>query len=354
MVLLGAGASVDAGIPMSATMIDKIENLLVSNESWKEYRELYHHVKSALYFSAGIKGRFNSEVPYNIETMVNALYELERNEEHPLSPFIASWNSRFVSLAGNGFERIRSFRRLILQELKKWMCPENTVQGDYYRGLGSLQAHLTYPLRVFSLNYDLCVERLERDGVSVEAGFPGHGPEAIWDWERFEGGDSGASQPPQILLYKLHGSIDWKRDSNQNLYRVEQIETVDYDGMEIIFGRDFKLEAADPYLFYAYEFRRYCLLARLIVCIGYSFGDWHINKMLAQALRDDASRKIMVITRVKDQKDADNKQEDVATRLSIDKDRVVVMQGSAKSFLQLPDLGQEIVKNIPRSPNEPF
>jgi hypothetical protein len=41
-----------------------------------------------------------------------------------------------------------------------------------------------------------------------------------------------------------------------------------------------KLEAADPYIFYAYEFRRFCILSKLIVIIGYSFSDLHINKML--------------------------------------------------------------------------
>jgi hypothetical protein len=41
--------------------------------------------------------------------MVNSLYELEKNEEHPLYPFIASWNSRFSLLAGAGFENVKTF-----------------------------------------------------------------------------------------------------------------------------------------------------------------------------------------------------------------------------------------------------
>src|SRR5947209_19561741 len=89
--LAGAGASVEAGIPASATMIDKIQGLLKDDTEWREFRDLYHHVKSAIYFSAGLKGKFNSDVNYNIETLVNALYELEKNEEHQLYPFIASW-----------------------------------------------------------------------------------------------------------------------------------------------------------------------------------------------------------------------------------------------------------------------
>src|SRR6266851_3939000 len=133
MVLLGAGASVEAGIPAASTMIGKIEYLMLNHEEWKKYRDLYYHAKSAICYSAGLKGRFNQDVSYNIETMVNALYELERNEEHPLYPFIASWNSRFVGLAGSAFERVREFRNLILRELKKWMCPEIISEDDYHR-----------------------------------------------------------------------------------------------------------------------------------------------------------------------------------------------------------------------------
>src|SRR5690349_7538647 len=105
--LLGAGASVEAGIPASVTMIQKIESLLAENHAWREFRDLYHHVKSSIHFAAGLKGQFERSVNYNIETLVNTLYEVERNEDHPLYPFIASWNSRFVALAGPGFQNVR-------------------------------------------------------------------------------------------------------------------------------------------------------------------------------------------------------------------------------------------------------
>lgn len=354
ILLLGAGASVEAGIPASATMIQKIEELLRENPDWKQFQDLYHHVKSSIYFSAGLKGRFNSDVSYNIETLVNSLHELERNEEHPLYPFIASWNSRFVLLAGAGFENVRRFRQKILSELKKWMCPEDAAEGDYYRGLMQLQSDLNYPMRVFSLNYDRCVERLDQNGFRVEAGFGGYGTNHIWDWERFENIDAGPNPPPQILLYKLHGSIDWKRDGEKNLYRVEQIERVEPNNMEIIFGRDFKLEAADPYLFYAYEFRRYCLMAKLIVTVGYGFFDDHINKMLAQALRDDVDRKLLVVARCSKRDEIDQKRQEAAAKLGVEDTRVTPLKGSAKSFLEQLNLARLLSEHMPKAADSPF
>src|ERR1700677_3821714 len=139
--LLGAGASAEADIPVSGKMIDLVEKSLADEKE----KALYNHVKSAIHFSAGLKGNFRDAVPFNIETLVNTLYELERNEEHPLYPFIAAWNSRFVALAGANFGEVRKFRQQILAALKKWMCPEDAAKGNYYRGLIKLQRDLNYP-----------------------------------------------------------------------------------------------------------------------------------------------------------------------------------------------------------------
>ena len=355
IVLLGAGASAEAGIPTAADMIDRIQRLLVDDERWKPFLKLYQHVRSAIYYSAGLRGFSESQVNYNIEVLVNTLYELERNEEHPLYPFIASWNSRFVALAESDFAGVRKFRRLILEALKKWMCPEDTSLGDYYRGLGSLQKDLNFQLPVFSLNYDLCIERLEAPDLRIEAGFGGYGSKHVWDWERF--GETGPNPPAQIQLYKLHGSVNWKRDAaTKQLFSVEQVENIDPDKMEVIFGRDFKLEAADPYLFYAYEFRRYALMTKLVVVIGYGFGDLHINKMLTQGLRNDPNRQMFVVAKCSSS-ETDHKNGEICACLELaesDKNRVHIHSGTAKEFLQANDLAGLLMGKIPKSADDPF
>jgi len=355
--LLGAGASAEAGIPVSAEMIDRVQGLLKEREQadWVPYAALYNHVKSAIHFAAGLKGQFADKVPFNIETLVNTLLELERNEEHPLYPFIAAWNSRFVALAGPDFSQVRDFRRLILAELKGWMCPDDESKSGYYQRLIALQRELTHPLQIFSLNYDLCVEALHQPDFHVETGFGDFGPVHCWDWERFK--DSN-DLPPQIYLYKLHGSINWKRHpETKKLFSVRQIETVDADKMEVIFGRDFKLEAGDPYLFFLYQFRELTLGAKLIVAIGYGFGDGHINKMLAQSLRSDSLRRLLVIQRCADSSSAHQTEKEIGALLELTGDQerqVVVRPGTAKQFLETPDLAKVLSDCIPRSAADPF
>lgn len=349
--LLGAGASVEADIPASGEMVDRIEDLLKRDDEWKGYLRLYDHIKSAIHYSAGLKGLFKEEVPYNIETLVNTLYELERNEEHPLYPFIASWNSRFVALAQTDFLKVREFRRLILRKLKNWMSPDDISKAGYYRGLVNLQRDINFPIQLFSLNYDLCVERLNSNDFRVETGFASVGPDSVWDWERFEDVDSGPPAP-EVYLYKLHGSINWKRDESKNLYCVEQTEGIPAESMQLIFGREFKLEAADPYLFYAYQLRKFSLQAKLIASIGYGFGDEQLNEILAQALRKESTTRLFVVSNCENSESVQKKAKQVTSVLGVNEDQVRVHQGKTRQFFETKELKNLLVDQIASGDSE--
>jgi hypothetical protein len=348
IILLGAGASVEAGIPSSPMMIGEIERLLAHSD-WAGFRDLYHQIKSGIYYAAGIKGKFGADVNYNIETLVNTLYELERNEDHPIYPFVATWNSRLLAHAGNNFDQLRKFRVKILEALKNWVQLENPQTADYYCGLKTLQRGFQFALRVFSLNYDLCVERQAGNGFRVETGFPAVGS-SPWTWKRFD----DEAEKPEIYLYKMHGSIDWKRDGTGNLICVSHSGNIRPEQMQVIFGRDFKLEAADPYLFYAYEFRRCSLDARLIVVLGYGFGDEHINKMLTQALRGDTNKRLLVVGNAQDDAAAKKRQDFIAKRLELRPEAVTVLTGTAKKFLSDGNISDVVINAIPPETNTEF
>jgi hypothetical protein len=359
MILLGAGASAEAGVPVSAEMIGKVESYLRDSSDWMPFLDLYNHVKASIFYSAGLKGRFTdgrstSVAAYNVEVLVNTLYELERNEDHPLYPFIASWNSRFVALAGADFSQVFALRRLIVTALKKWMCLDDPSKADYYSGLVKLQQGLNFPLNIFSLNYDLCVERLEKSGIKVETGFAGFGPNYPWDWERY---DDSFNELPELYLYKLHGSINWKRDrDSKELFSLEQIQSIDDDEIDIIFGRDFKLEAADPYLFFAYQLRQSTLRSKLIVIVGYGFGDLHINKLLTQSVRKDSERKLVIVQRCTE-KAVDSKRREIGERLELSNQhlsQLIIKPGTASEFLSSPALAEELTALIPETDPVPF
>lgn len=287
IVLLGAGASVDAGISNSPMMIREVEKL-IGNE-WSRFKPLYNYVKGAIFYAESIDGRFGEQVPYNIEVLVNTLDELRKKEKHPLYPFVGAWNPQLVEVAGGGFKNVTDFRKEIVKKLQEWIALDRYDVADYFQGLMRFQQQYQFPLRVFTLNYDLCVERACMS-ASVERGFDSA---RIWDWRRF---DDNPNDPKDLFLYKLHGSSDWKRDVNQKITYVDSPNRIPPDEVALIFGTTYKLQYVDPFLFFAYEFRRRTLDdARLIVSIGYGYGDEHINGILGQALNADPERRLLSV-----------------------------------------------------------
>lgn len=348
LFFLGAGASSEAGIPISRQMVSELEGYLESKAEWKEYRSLYNHIKSSVHYAAGLSGKFNEHVGYNIETLVNTLHELERNEQHPLYPFIAAWNQRLLSLTGENFGTVVMFRKLILRQLKEWMAPLESKNAEYYQGFKRLQEEITYPIKVFTLNYDQLVEDLESSTFHVQAGFPGNGPSAIWDFKLFE---VEPDEAPNIYLYKLHGSVDWRRAADTNeLYRTKQF--TGGDPSELIFGRELKVEAADPYLFYLYAFREASLLAKLLIVIGYGFGDSHINNIFSQSLARNQRQKILYVGSGGNTTYRSKKAQDIAKILGCKSERIHVDPRSTSKFLS--EIKVRDLDSIAPSGDEPF
>lgn len=283
IILLGAGCSAEAGILTSVQMIEAIEQLIEGD--WKDYKELYHYIKSSIFYAEGIGGKFG-EVNFNIERLVNVLSELEEKEEYTIYPFVGNWNIKLIELAGFDFKKIKNFKNKIMERLKKWVTKDDYTDAGYYSKFVDFHKQYQSHLRIFTLNYDLCLEKNGGD-VNIERGFDEN---RKWDWRRF---DFNTNNPVDIFLYKMHGSIDWKRNNNGELTYSDDTSRV--DNPDLIFGTNYKLQYIDPYLFSAYEFRKYSLEAKLIITIGYGFGDEHINSILNQALKSDSQRKLLCV-----------------------------------------------------------
>lgn len=326
VLLLGAGASVEANIPDSREMIARIEGLL-ERDPWSNFVDLYRIVKSAFYFAEGQRGNFGADVSFNVERLVDILQELEMREEHPLAPFVGAWHRGLTLSAGEGSGRITEFRHMIIDELRrKWVELSEVESAAYFEGLLRFQEQFQYSLRVFSLNYDLCVEKACGND-QVERGFDGRS----WDWRSFE----ETSEAPRLMLYKLHGSLDWKRGADGMVRYVDAPSTIGDDDIAIIFGTAYKRQYVDPFLYLAYEFRRWTLdAAKVIVCIGYSFGDEHVNDILRQSLTQNTARRIVAVFEPMEDADVEDRQVEVSKALGVKKERIRVLPTGAKRYLE--------------------
>ena len=330
IVLLGAGASVEAGIPDSNEMIREIERLVQADSNWTPYKALYYYIRSSVFYADGLDGVFGEDVPFNIERLVNVLDELNEKERHTLYPFVGAWNLKLLDVAGDKFENILKFRDSIINVLRnKWTMLTEREKAEYYKGLLRFQSEYGYTLRVFSLNYDLCVE--ENCGhENVQRGFSMG--EREWDWRSF---DETSEDPASLMLYKLHGSVDWSMENGKVRF-LDSTSGIADENSALIFGTAYKLQYVDPFLFLAYELRRWTLdSARVMICVGYGFNDDHINGILQQSLRQDRTRKLLAVVGPGDgAATACDEQNRISQQLDTSKDQIVVSATGAKDFLE--------------------
>ncbi len=99
LFLLGAGASVEAGIPDSYRMTNKmLENFSEDFQATdQQYDKVLQFVIGGLSFQQGIKGE-NPLAGVNIEDLFNALIQLSNRHNSELSPFINTWHPHLIGL----------------------------------------------------------------------------------------------------------------------------------------------------------------------------------------------------------------------------------------------------------------
>ena len=182
--LLGAGASKDAGIPITWDMIKDIEKMM--EDKWVMYKPIYDYLKA-------------SNDNLNIEDLVGLLDELLSflDGKHPLSTFFKSWLDFMVSVSFDN-KIIREFRKAIVEKLKEWIIPDNYYDAAYFQKLVTFYHEYQNPLRIFTLNYDLIIENqcqgqfnnniirsegenLSIESIKIERGFGDETKKSEWD-----------------------------------------------------------------------------------------------------------------------------------------------------------------------------
>jgi len=349
--LLGAGASKDAGLKTSDEMTREVERRLKGE--WKRYEKLYNAVKAGILYGYALKGEPKIEV--NIEEFVNVLTELSQCKDHTIFPFIASWNMELKETAGENFVNIKDFRDAIIQVLvNEWVNLPDPQSAGYYAGLQRFASSLGSNLRVFSLNYDVCVESAcGRDKVFT--GFshvPGRNGR-VWN-DRMMRDERGQTKP--IRLYKLHGSVDWREESGSIVSYDSPSKCDDAGDYRLIFGTQNKLRYTDPYLVLLSEFRKFAADANIIICVGYNFQDKHINTILHSAFTKEAKTKLLMVSwSAEENRMAQQTSERmrVADALKVEPECVEVFLEGAKVFMER-DLSVENMKTRLPVDDSPF
>lgn len=179
--------------------------------------------------------------------------------------------------------------------------PLVSLYETFYRKLLYRSPNLAKP-SIFTTNYDLYSEKaLDNIGVHYANGFSGginkYFNPTIFNYAFAEKMDLSQSKwnviDNFIYLYKIHGSVNWIEDESLNkLYRIREVQDVSFDNLQtkqnvMIYPSPAKQNASlgTPYSDLFREFQKKIMQNNnILITMGYSFSDEHINNLIYQAL----------------------------------------------------------------------
>lgn len=172
---------------------------------------------------------------------------------------------------------------------------------NFYRKLSLRDSNLPKP-NVFTTNYDLYSEKsMDELGITYANGFSGfierYFNPAIFNYALAEQMDISSFKwnviDNFIYLFKIHGSVNWiEVEETNKLFRVRELQNVSYKTLKkqknlMIYPSPIKQNASlgSPYSDLFREFqKRITRNQSVLVTMGYSFADEHINNIIYQAL----------------------------------------------------------------------
>ncbi len=234
----------------------------------------------------------NEPFKKNLEKLLETLYSyrflLER--QNLAKPLIE---------ADNFIKKITKFllRKCINEENNKKFTDVVNLYKLFYKKLIYRDNNLS-KTNIFTTNYDLYSETsLDELGILYSNGFSGvvqrYFNPTVFNYAYAEQMELSNNKwnviDNFVYLYKLHGSINWiESDSQTHLFKVKEIQDPkeEMDAV-MIYPTPMKQMAsfASPYSDLFREFQKKLMQDKnILITIGYSFSDEHINNLVYQAL----------------------------------------------------------------------
>lgn len=215
-------------------------------------------------------------------------------EDHSLEEALS--RLRRISALISGDAKVDGLTNLKAKEIDAAVCKiivntlkSENVNTDAVICLAAWAARANYhlPVEIFTVNYDLLLENaLESMRVPYFDGFVGT-LQARFHTELVEGLpglDTEAMPSFFVRLWKLHGSVNWVWNDDQQIVRLGQ--AVPEGRAAAIYPSDTKYEESRrvPFIVLQDRLRRALNQPETLVLIaGYSFGDDHLNELIFDA-----------------------------------------------------------------------
>jgi len=202
-----------------------------------------------------------------------------------------------------GSSDVRGLNKTTLEEIETRICDEiikcvskdlpnkNTPFHNFASWVGSIDR--TNPVEIFTTNYDLLIEQAFEDiRIPFFDGFVG-ARQPFFDSHAVEFNNLPSRW---ARLWKIHGSINWWSfdDGGYKVCRTDAKK----GGYVVIHPSHLKYEQSRkmPYLAMMDQLRKYLSTpSSVMIIIGYSFGDQHLNDVIIQSLQGSPSTAVFAL-----------------------------------------------------------
>lgn len=280
---LGAGASVNAGVPDTYAFVNEFINSIPMNPYGKNVEpQKKTTIKKIVQILKEWKG---TEI--DIELLLETLTKLENKEQEPLLRFFEG---------GDFILKDYSEKKPMIDDLKDFIKSKAIVSEEKIKYLLPFLWFIEEfrPFDIISLNYDTCIEQFcNIHKLTYQDGFDVH-----WNPKSF------ATENTDIRLYKLHGSVMWYQSDRGGYIKLPVMTNV--SKIQLITGEKAenlmlypmqKWDYAEPLLELLIEIKH--LLesetCKFLIVVGYSFRDDHIRKILWDAGRKNKALHLILV-----------------------------------------------------------
>jgi SIR2-like domain len=305
LFLLGAGASVDAGLPRGGDLTNQVLEHMRAMGHGARAATAFHAVACLLAKSASQNPPTSpNEDPNDFERVLEALSLLSRKHLQVLEPLLTEWNgdlrdaiAQGKGLPENAFDEARATAALVA--LPRVLELKDSSRAGYLTPL--LEPRDGARRVIATVNYDNAIEIAASDcfpRIALETCIVPHG-DTLDCWNRnrrIVPGKTGVS------LLKLHGSVTWRYTdsrivgSSNGPQLIDEIDErihgfpapdessirdlVNIRDPALIYDPVAKLGGPGPFVKLLGAFQDELWATDALVIIGYSFRDDHINSII--------------------------------------------------------------------------
>lgn len=292
MLFLGAGASKPFGIPTMKEFTSEILKTLEDDASAK-VKEILERIEEYGFVEPDIE---------SVMDVLTARQDLD-SAKMAIGP-------KIIEFAPKGPKHSTDLKASLLLENIRGQIIEKCAKADFgqsdaYYGLFFKEGSSSHTIsgtgwiavpyqRIFTTNYDLCIERfLRRHFPSYQDGFesrPGYGRVFTGSWPEGHG----------YTLCKLHGSIDWFEIEGGPIVQMLGVpgETLYADtvkGRSMVYPAGEKYALTTPYAECLFHLRKTLREERQCLVVGYSFRDLAVNNAFADAVKTNPDLGIVLL-----------------------------------------------------------